>query len=115
MMRGMPSLRHLTRRLTLSQAARDKLAHIVAGVLIAVIVVCVVIVILALAKQGPSSGPNYPTTRLSTTAPSRPAVYYKNCDEAHADGRWNIPEGDPAYSPRLDKNHDGIACESRDR
>ena len=46
--------------------------------------------------------------------PSRPAVYYKNCAEAHADGRWNIPEGDPAYRPALDKNHDGIACESRE-
>jgi hypothetical protein len=45
--------------------------------------------------------------------PSRPAVYYKNCAEAHADGRWNIPEGDPAYRRELDNNHDGIACESR--
>jgi hypothetical protein len=76
----------------------------------------VVIVVLALMKQGPSyTGPNYPTTRFSTTAPSRPAVYYKNCAEAHADFRWNIPEGDPAYRPALDKDHNGIACESRER
>jgi Excalibur calcium-binding domain len=32
---------------------------------------------------------------------------YKNCAEAHADGRYDIPEGDPAYG--LDKDHDGIA------
>jgi hypothetical protein len=83
--------------------------------LIAIIVVCVVIVALALMKQGPSyTGPNYPRTRFSTPTPSRPAVYYKNCAEAHADGRWNIPEGDPAYRPALDKNHDGVACESRE-
>jgi hypothetical protein len=99
----------------LSESARDKLAHVVAGVLIAVIVVCVVIVVLALAKNGPSYPRTNPTTRFSTTAPSWPAVYYKNCAEAHADGRWNIPEGDPAYRPGLDKDHNGVACESRDR
>jgi hypothetical protein len=38
---GIPSLRHLMRRLALSETARDKLAHVVAAVLIAVIVVCV--------------------------------------------------------------------------
>jgi hypothetical protein len=34
---------------------------------------------------------------------------YKNCTEAHNDGRDNIPRGDPAYQPR---DNDGIACES---
>jgi Excalibur calcium-binding domain len=111
----MPNLQQLLRRLDLSETARDKLAHVVAGVLIAIIVVCVVIVVVALTKRGSShSGPNYPTTRFSTTTQSRPVVYYKNCAEAHADGRWNIPEGDPAYRSALDKNHDGIACESRE-
>ena len=33
--------------------------------------------------------------------------------EARADGRYDIPEGDPAYRPELDKDHNGIACESR--
>jgi hypothetical protein len=46
--------------------------------------------------------------------PPSPAVYYKTCAEAHADGRWDIPEGDPAYRPGLDKDHNGVACESRD-
>ena len=40
------------------------------------------------------------------------SVYYKNCAEAHADGRYDIPEGDPAHRPELDKNDNGIACES---
>jgi hypothetical protein len=110
----MPNLQQLLRRLALSETARNRLAHILAGVLIAVIVVCVVIVVVALIKQGPSTPrTNYPTIRFSTTTPSRPAVYYKNCAEAHADGRWDIPEGDPAYRPALDKDHNGIACESR--
>lgn len=37
---------------------------------------------------------------------------YKNCSEAHADGRYDIPKDDPGYSPKLDRDHDGIACES---
>ncbi|MGD1172158.1 excalibur calcium-binding domain-containing protein [Mycobacterium seoulense] len=36
---------------------------------------------------------------------------YKNCTEAHKDGRYNIPRGDPAYQPKLDRDDDGIACE----
>lgn len=113
----MSSLRQLLRRLALSETARDRLARIAAELLVAVIVVCVVIVILALMKQGPSIPRTNPTTRLpATTRPTDwPTVVYQNCDEARKDGRSNIPTGDPAYSPRLDKNHDGIACESRNR
>jgi hypothetical protein len=36
---------------------------------------------------------------------------YKNCTEAHKDGRYNIPRGDPAYQQKLDRDNDGIACE----
>jgi Excalibur calcium-binding domain len=72
-----------------------------------------VIVVVALAKRGRSTPRTNPTTRFSTTTPRRPAVYYKNYAEAHADGRWDIPEGDPAYRPELHKDHNGIACESR--
>ena len=38
---------------------------------------------------------------------------YKNCSQARADGRQDIPRSDPAYAPRLDRDNDGIACESR--
>jgi hypothetical protein len=37
---------------------------------------------------------------------------YANCTEAHKDGRYNIPKGDPAYQQKLDRHNDGIACES---
>jgi hypothetical protein len=36
---------------------------------------------------------------------------YRNCSEAHADGRYNIPSNDPAYRPQLDRDGDGLACE----
>ncbi len=39
-------------------------------------------------------------------------VYYKNCTQAHQDGRYDIPSNDPAYGPWLDRDNDGIACES---
>jgi hypothetical protein len=46
------------------------------------------------------------------TAPSALAdPPYRNCTEAHADGRYNIPSNDPAYRPQLDRDGDGLACE----
>jgi Excalibur calcium-binding domain len=37
---------------------------------------------------------------------------YKNCSQTRADGRHDNPRGDPAYAPHLDRDNDGIACES---
>ncbi len=37
---------------------------------------------------------------------------YANCKAAANDGRYNIPRGDSAYSSKLDRDDDGIACES---
>ena len=81
--------------------------------------VCVVVIVIALSRNSPgfppgkpgppTAGPPYPTTRVTST---QPTPYYKNCREAHADGRWDIPEGDPAYRPALDGDHNGLACES---
>jgi hypothetical protein len=36
---------------------------------------------------------------------------YRDCEEAHADGRYNIPSNDPAYRPGLDRDGYGFACE----
>lgn len=105
---------HPTRRL--SEATRDKLANILAAVLIAIIVGCVIIVVWTLIQDGAISsrpGPRSTPAPTAATMPNRPSVYYRNCTEAHAAGRWDIPEGDPAYRPGLDKDHNGIACESR--
>jgi len=37
---------------------------------------------------------------------------YRNCSEAHADGRYDIPQDDPDYWSGGDRDGDGIACES---
>ncbi|MCV7032223.1 excalibur calcium-binding domain-containing protein [Mycobacterium sherrisii] len=37
---------------------------------------------------------------------------YGDCKAAAQDGRYNIPRGDPAYQQKLDRDNDGIACES---
>nr|WP_234711457.1 excalibur calcium-binding domain-containing protein [Mycolicibacterium llatzerense] len=44
-------------------------------------------------------------------APAAQASGYKNCSAAHADGRYNIPQGDPDYKASQDRDGDGIACE----
>lgn len=48
-----------------------------------------------------------------TVAPAAQAdPPYANCKAAAKDGRYNIPRGDPAYGQWLDRDNDGIACES---
>jgi hypothetical protein len=37
---------------------------------------------------------------------------YANCTEAHQDGRWDIPQNDPAYWDGGDRDSDGFACDS---
>jgi len=44
-------------------------------------------------------------------APASAAQMFQNCSEAQAAGYYNIPFGSPAYSPDLDGNSDGVACE----
>lgn len=46
-------------------------------------------------------------------APAAPAnVYYKNCDAARAAGAAPVRVGDPGYASHLDRDGDGIGCES---
>ncbi|GAA2157683.1 MULTISPECIES: excalibur calcium-binding domain-containing protein [Glycomyces] len=51
------------------------------------------------------SGPSNGDTNTSESG-------YQNCTEASADGRFDIPESDPAYAEHLDGDNDGVACES---
>ncbi len=64
-----------------------------------------------------------PTTATPTTARSRPTmteapasaptgVSYSNCSEAKAAGAAPISRGEPGYSSSLDRDDDGIACET---
>lgn len=63
-----------------------------------------------------------PTTEEPAEEPAPPApapaparaparTYYKNCKEAREAGAAPLYEGDPGYSPHLDRDKDGIACE----
>ena len=38
-------------------------------------------------------------------------VVFANCSEARATGAAPVRRGDPGYSPRLDRDGDGVACE----
>lgn len=54
-----------------------------------------------------------PTTEL-TAAPAAPApavVRFASCAQAKAAGVSMIPYGDPQYSPELDHDGDGVACD----
>lgn len=45
--------------------------------------------------------------------PDEPAdVYYANCSEARAAGDTPLYRGDPGYASHLDRDNDGVACES---
>ena len=63
-------------------------------------------------KQAPA-----PKQQRSAAPQSQPApqnqnneLYFNNCDEARSRGYKNIPQGSPGYRPKLDRDHDGIAC-----
>lgn len=51
------------------------------------------------------------TSAAPVYEPAPQGVYFRNCKQAHAAGRFNIPVGDPAYRPGLDRDGDGYACE----
>jgi len=40
------------------------------------------------------------------------SVYYPNCTAARKAGKSNIRRGQPGYAKHLDRDGDGVACES---
>ena len=45
-------------------------------------------------------------------APAPASVHYENCDAARAAGAAPVYRGDPGYRPGLDRDDDGVGCES---
>ncbi|CAJ1584399.1 excalibur calcium-binding domain-containing protein [[Mycobacterium] wendilense] len=45
-------------------------------------------------------------------APVAAAAPFKNCTEARSNGYSNIPSSSEYYGPHLDRDGDGIGCES---
>ena len=39
------------------------------------------------------------------------SIHFSSCKEAWANGYSDIHEGEPGYSAKLDRDHDGVACE----
>ncbi|GAB2650064.1 excalibur calcium-binding domain-containing protein [Kribbella swartbergensis] len=59
-------------------------------------------------KQSSTPKPIDPTTAPTTTTA---AIVYRNCAEVRAAGKAPLHRGDPGYSPDLDRNGDGTACD----
>ncbi|MFJ6796824.1 excalibur calcium-binding domain-containing protein [Streptomyces sp. NPDC091268] len=53
-----------------------------------------------------------PPAASPTAAPGPKDVVYKNCAEARAAGAAPIRRGQPGYSRTLDRDNDGIACDT---
>ena len=68
----------------------------------------------------PTTQPPPPPAPAPTAAPTppappptaAPAVYYANCDAVRAAGAAPIHAGEPGYGSHLDRDGDGIGCES---
>jgi micrococcal nuclease len=43
--------------------------------------------------------------------PAASSVHYNNCTEVKKAGKAPLHRGDPGYASKLDRDHDGIACE----
>ena len=54
------------------------------------------------------------TTRLATTTTTRriSTLSFDNCTEAKAAGYQDVGRGEPGYGQHLDRDNDGIGCES---
>ncbi|MCV7078460.1 excalibur calcium-binding domain-containing protein [Mycobacterium szulgai] len=80
---------------------------------VAVVVTAVLLVLLGFKLDGaqrsgpPPRSPGLTSSPAATNSPH----HYANCDQAWADGRTNIPRGDPDYHPALDRDGDGWACD----
>jgi competence protein ComEC len=63
------------------------------------------------AKLTPKVTPKPTTKPTSKPAVEQSNVYYQNCTAVRAAGAAPLYEGDPGYASKLDRDHDGIACE----
>jgi hypothetical protein len=64
----------------------------------------------AIAADQPSVTPSATRKPPITSTPKPPAVYYKNCGVALAEGAAPIAKGEPGYRTGLDPDGDGVAC-----
>jgi hypothetical protein len=53
-----------------------------------------------------------PTTQVPTPTTRAPEVYYGSCAEVRAAGKAPIRRGQPGYRSGLDRDGDGVACDT---
>jgi hypothetical protein len=63
--------------------------------------------VVAVAAAGAIAG-----AAIGTSPVAAANAPYKNCTEARANGDTNIPSNSDKYGPWLDRDNDGIGCES---
>ena len=67
---------------------------------------------VAPAPASPQPAPTAsPRPRPATPAPAPAGLHFSNCKEACAAGYSHMHRGEPGYSPHLDRDGDGIACD----
>jgi len=60
---------------------------------------------------GRKAAPAKSNRALSVLSLSTGNATFANCSEARAAGAAPVRRGDPGYSPRLDRDGDGVGCE----
>lgn len=70
-------------------------------------------------SPAPEPEPEVPESAEAPEAPEEPdpepesdSEYYENCTAARAAGAAPLRRGDPGYGPHLDRDGDGVACET---
>lgn len=67
---------------------------------------------VAAAKTTPKPPPVRTTAEAPPAEPDNSSVYYKNCSAAKAAHAAPLYAGQPGYRSELDRDHDGVACET---
>ena len=63
--------------------------------------------------QAVQSAPQAPAADPASSSPAATPTSvppFANCAAVRASGKTSIRAGDPGWSPKLDRNHDGVAC-----
>jgi len=60
----------------------------------------------------PRAVPTVRAPAATQPAPALPVVSYSNCDEVRAAGKAPLLRGQPGYRSGLDRDNDGIACDT---
>lgn len=72
----------------------------------------VMVTVAAVSKPAATSAAKPRAATAPAPLVQKQDVYYANCTEARAAGVTPIYRGEPGYAARLDRDNDGVACET---